>query len=252
MLNRSARDEALFWLCWLTGLAAFVGLAAWVRGEYYLPGDRAITFGVQDLYTRSWADDVFTAVNHLGDAWAFGLAIGVLAIVLWLRGFVVEAVLVIAAGLSTFAAIGIGSFAQRPDEVYNDLRAGFEGLLHPRIYPNPDGFPSTHVYAICIAYGLIIYMAPRLIPWQFATTAVQTIAAGVIIIGFTAPMYLGTHWFSDCVGAAILALLVLALVWRIDAYAHRNRVLVRVEDLIGRRANTANPTVAEARRPLSR
>lgn len=252
MLNRSARDEALFWCCWLLGAAAFVGLAIWVRGTYYLPGDRAITFGIQELYTESWADDFFTLANHAGDEWVFGLILGALATTLWLRRFVVEAALVIAAGFTVLLATAIGAATHRPDTIYNDLRAGFEGLLHPRIYPNPDGFPSTHVYAICIAYGLVIYFAPRLIPWQFAAAVVQTIAAGLIIVGFLSPMYLGTHWFSDCVGAAILALLALALVWRIDVFAHRHQVLVRVEDLIGRHANTAKPTVADARRPLSR
>lgn len=249
MLNRSLRAEALFWCCWLAGLAALTGLALWARREYYLPGDRAITFGIQDLYTWSWAGDIFSAVNHLGDDWVFALSIGLLALALWLRRRVLESALVVAAGLTALVAIGVGAVASRPDGEYLAMRAVFDGLFHPRIYPSPDGFPSTHVYAICVAFGLIIYMAPRVIPLRPLAVLVQVAAAAVIVIGFTAPMYLGAHWFSDCLGAAILALLVLALVWRIDAFAHRNRALLRVEDLIDRRA-TSSPTVVSAREPI--
>lgn len=239
----------MFWCCWLAGLAALIVVAVWARREYYLPGDRAITFGVQDLYTQSWAGDVFSAVNHLGDDWVFALIIGLLAVALWLRRRVLESALVIGAGLTALVAIAIGAVAGRPDGEYLAMRAVFDGLSHPRIYPSPDGFPSTHVYAICVAFGLIIYMAPRLIPVRALAALVRVAAAAVIVMGFTAPMYLGAHWFSDCLGAALLALLVLALVWRIDAYAHRNHALLRVEDLIDRRA-TASPTVVSARAPI--
>lgn len=249
MLHRSLRLEALFWTVWVLAAAGFVALAWWARGNYYLPGDRAITFGIQDLYTRSWADDFFTYANRAGDRWIFGLVLGSLAAACLSRRLYRETAIVAGAALSQLTAIAVGVVVHRPDLEYRTMRASFDGLLHPRIYPNPDGFPSGHVHAEVIAFGLVILFVPRLLPWRWLSLAVQSAAAATIVAGFAAPMYSGAHWFSDCLGAALLGILTLALAWRVDVFAHRHQALVRVEDLIDRHA-AASPTVVQTGRPL--
>lgn len=249
MLNRSLSVEVLFWAAWAVAAGWLAGLVIWAREEYYLPGDRAVTFGVQDLYTRGWAGPVFENANRAGAEWVLAVVLGVMGLILLARRHLMEVTLIAAAGLSLLLAIVVGDFAERPDFEYLDMRASFLGLFHPRIYPDPDGFPSGHVYGEVVVYGLLFVLAPRIIPWRWPVAAVRVVIAAVIAVGFVAPMYLGTHWFSDCIGAALLGLLVVALIWRVDVFARRDRVLIRVEDIIGRRA-AARSTVAEARRPL--
>ena len=249
MLNRSLSIEVLFWTAWLVAAGWLGGLAMWAREEYYLPGDRAVTFGVQDLYTQSGADTFFENANRAGDPWVLALVLGAMGLILLGRRRAWEVMLVGAGGLALLVATVVGEFTQRPDFEYLDMRASFEGLFHPRIYPDPGGFPSGHVYGEVLVYGLLLVLAPRILPWRWPMLAARVLAALTIITGFIAPMYLGTHWSSDCAGAALLGLLVVAPIWRADVFARRDQVLIRVEDIIGRRT-VVRSTVSEARRPL--
>lgn len=244
MLNKSGESEAAFWGAWLLLVATFVALAYWATQEYYLPGDRAITFGVQDLYTQPRADDVFTAASRLGDEWVVGLALGLTIGVLGVRRRYAEAMIVAAATLSIFVVVAIDAYVKRPTAEYDAMRAVFDGLFHPRIYPDPGGFPSGHVYGTVLAYGIVFWLAARTLRWDWLVACVRLFCVAAIVLGFIAPMYLGTHWFSDVYGAALLAGIVIMLAWRADAFVTRNEEPTYVRDLVGYRTPR---TAAEAR-----
>ncbi len=86
MLKRSLLHEAAFWVAWLALACGLATLSYAASREYYLPGDRAITFGIQDLHTQPWAGNFFEWTNHLGDEWVLGLILGAMALLLCRRG----------------------------------------------------------------------------------------------------------------------------------------------------------------------
>ena len=83
-----------------------------------------------------------------------------------------------------------------------------------------------------LVYGLIFMLVPRVVSSGLRLSSCASACAAVIVIGFLAPMYLGYHWFTDCVGGAILGALVLLIAWRALYALRRERELVRVDDLV--------------------
>jgi undecaprenyl-diphosphatase len=230
-------------------LAAAVGvLAFWSTRDYMLPGDERITFAIQGLYTRSWAQGLFEDANRLGELSFLLPAIIVLASLLAFQRAFTTAAVVLGAGAALVVPELIAAVVERPAQQYDDMRATFDGLLYPRIYPNPDGFPSGHVFGVTLVSGLVFVFADRALPWRPAPVGAQFLAIVVALLAFTAPMYLGAHWFTDCVGGALLAILVVMLVWRADR-ALMDEGALRVADLVevpggspsyGSRADTAS------------
>jgi undecaprenyl-diphosphatase len=244
MLARSLRAEAAFWAICALLAGAFASLAVLATREYYLPGDRAVTFALQDLHQHRWAEELFSWANRFGDEWAIALAFVGAVAALAVRRFFAEALLGSAVGLSQLFVAGIDAIVSRPDAEYLAMRATFDGLLYPRIYPSPDGFPSGHVFGEVAVFGFIVWMAPRAFPWWALAWLLRLVCCAVIAAGFAAPMYLGAHWFTDTLAAALLALLALALAWRADRLLHRERELLRIEDLVpARRAAAGAPAV---------
>ncbi len=219
----SHRSTMAFWLCWLALIAAFVALALIVRDHYYLPGDRHVTFSVQELYRYHWATPLFRHVNQLGE---FDVIAGVLLVtfvLLLVRGFRFEALILAGGGALHYVQLAIRHAITRPDEQFLAMRANFDGFFAPRIYPGPDGFPSGHVFGEVVVYGLIIAYAGRAIPFKPLAWLVQLACAAEIALGAPARMYTGAHWFSDCIGGALLAGIYLMLAWRIDGIVRHIR-----------------------------
>ena len=242
MLRRSFLAEAAFWVGCLLLAGAFAALAWWSSREYYLPGDRTVTFGLQELYTQPWADELFKWGNRLGDHWVLAIALGVTAAAVAVRRAFADVAIIAVLMLALLVVAAIGAFVERPPEQYDAMRAVFDGLAHPRIYPSPGGFPSGHVFGEVLVYGLIFWQAPRVLRWPFLTSVIRLFCVGAIMLGFVSPLYLGAHWLSDCIGGALLAGLALALAWRLDRIFQPDRELPRVQDLIAPQpARTAAP-----------
>lgn len=247
VLRRSLLAEAAFGAgCFLLA-AAFAMLAWWCSREYYLPGDRTITFGVQELYRQSWADAVFKWGNRLGDPWVLSIALASAAAAITVRRAFADVAIVAALTIAVLGVAAIGHFVDRPAAEYETMRAVFDGLVHPRIYPSPGGFPSGHVFGEVLVYGLIFWQAPHVLRWSYLADAIRAFCLGAIALGFFSPMYLGTHWFSDCLGGALLAALALALAWRADRIFQPDRELLRVQDLIAPRSPRTVSSLARGR-----
>ena len=210
------RAEITFWLLWLTAVGAFVALAAWADHRYTLPLDRRITFGVQELYRYSWATPFFDQINRFGSEGTITLVLLASFAVLLLRGLRYEALMIAGTGAVRFVQLGVRAVVHRPDAEFLALRSTFDGLDRPTFYPDANGFPSGHVFGATIVYGLIFAYVPRAITIKPLATLVRALCVFEIALIGPARMYEGAHWFSDVIGAALLAGIYLALAWKLD------------------------------------
>lgn len=242
MLGRSLALEAAFWAACLLLAAAFVVLAVAAANHYELAIDEKVTFAVQGLYTHEWADGLFDAANRLGDVPELVLAASALVLALLARRRVNEAIVVSAAMISPLLLAATDASIERPDDIYNAMRGTFDGLQYPRIYPSPNGFPSGSTFGVVLVYGMIFWLALRIVRSWLAIAAVRLACAVVIIACCLAPMYAGYHWFTDCLGGAILGMLVLLLSWRVLRALQREREPMRVNDLQSRDRAPVRPS----------
>jgi undecaprenyl-diphosphatase len=223
----SHRAEIAFWSLWLSAVAAFVALAIWAGHRYTLPLDKRVTFGVQELHRYGWADRLFQTVNDLGSEGTVTLVLFAAFAIALVRGLRYEALMIAGTGAIRYVQLGVRAVVHRPDEMYNTLRANFEGLAAPRIYPDTNGFPSGHVFGATIVYGLIFACAPRALAFKPLAWLVRAFCVFEITLIGPARMYTGAHWFSDVTGAALLAGIYLALAWKVDgAITHIRTVAV--------------------------
>jgi membrane-associated phospholipid phosphatase len=134
-------------------------------------------------------------------------------------------------GAVRYVQLGVRALVHRPDAYYNALRANFDGLQRPTFYPDANGFPSGHVFGVALAYGLIFAYVPRAIGSKPLAWLVRAFCVFEIALIGPARMYVGAHWFSDVVGAALLAGIYLALVWKIDGIVTHRQILASERDL---------------------
>lgn len=229
----SQRSEIAFWAGWLGLVGAFIGLCAWVDHRYTLPFDKRITFGVQELYRYGWADRFFGAINDAGDENTIVLVLIVSFVVLVVRNLHFEALMIAGAGAVRYVQLLVRDVVHRPTAEFDTLRASFGGLFKPEFYPSPDGFPSGHVFGQTIVYGLVFAYAGRALRFRPLVWLVRAACVFEIAMGGPARMYVGAHWFSDVVGAIMLAGIYLLLAWRID------RVVMHVRDAHGEQSLAA-------------
>jgi membrane-associated phospholipid phosphatase len=228
MLTRriwSYRAEIAFWSLWLAAVGAFVALAAWADHRYTLPLDRRVTFGIQELYRYTWATRFFETINTLGSQGTITLVLFVAFAFALVRGLRYEALMIAGTGAVRFVQLGVRSFVHRPDAEFLALRANLDGLQRPQFYPDASGFPSGHVFGATIVYGLLFAYAPRALTFKPLAALVRAFCVFEIALIGPARMYVGAHWFSDVVGAALLAGIYLALAWKLDGMISHIRAL---------------------------
>ena len=212
------RSEVPFWAAWLGLLAAFIALCVAVYGEHPLWFDMRLTLWVQDLERAPCVPQFFEFANTAGDVNRVAALAGVLFIALLLMGKRFEAAVVggvIAMRLLQLAIRETVAWPAGQEEYFVTHR------------PLPDGgsFLSGHVLGQVLVYGLLFAYAPRLFSSNIAVIIVRAFCALVIVLGGPARMYVGAHWPSDVIGAAMLAALYLMLALWLDA---RRRVRMDV------------------------
>jgi undecaprenyl-diphosphatase len=250
----SHRADAAFWSLWLAAIAAFVAMALWADHRYTLPLDRGVTFGVQELYRYGWADRLFQYINDWGSEGTVTFVLFAAIAVALVRGLRFEALMIAGAGSIRYVQLGVRAAVHRPDAQYNALRANFDGLARPRLYPDADGFPSGHVFGATIVYGLIFAYIPRVIAFKPLAMLIRALCVFEIALIGPARMYTGAHWFSDTVGAALLAGIYLALAWKIDGMVTHIRTVAAERGLAAEAGLRAQPATPRrfARTPRSR
>ncbi len=187
-------------------LAGFVAAAVLASRAAYFPADLWVSHRLQDLDAAPYVRAVEVASALTEPPWVV-LALLVMTAVLAWRRLWSEAVAVVAAqairAVNALAKELVGRPRPSPD------------LVEVREFPGTDSFPSGHVVSALVVYGLLFYLAGRMLPWPWARWGVRLL--GLYVVAFTAMerIHTGAHWLSDVYGAALLTLPLLAIVWNL-------------------------------------
>ena len=202
---------------WLALLALTLALTSLATAQDTLPADVGITTWTQDQpFPGEPLSDAVRAMTSTEVVLASG---GAIALVLWLRGYRRQAVLLVA-GLILLPLLqaGIKDIVDRPRPSPDlvDLRASFSS----------PSFPSGHAMSGAYLYGFLLYLAFALPPSTLrqgsgqassgqalavpARWVLALASLAILLLGGPASVYLGVHWPSDVLGGYSWALLLLA------------------------------------------
>lgn len=149
---------------------------------------------------------VFYALTRLGDAWFLLLLAGGVALLLWRRGRGPLA-------LAWLLALG-GNALLIPllKRIFERVRPVHD---HGLVSELGFSFPSGHTAGATVAYGMLAYLAVRLLPARWHVPALMAAAALAFTVG-SSRVFLQVHFASDVLagfawGLAWLAVCVLAV-----------------------------------------
>jgi len=192
---------------WVVLLALASALAALASTHQTLPGDVDIAQWVQDLPVPGQdLSDLVRTVTETEVVLATGAAV---VLVLWLRGYRRQAVL-LAAGLLVMGVLAVTLKEivdrPRPDPQLVDRRSGFDST----------SFPSGHVLSATVLYGTLIY-------YGFSLPLAMAARVGLVLVSFLlltlvgpVSIWLGAHWPSDVLGSWLWALALVVPIVVVD------------------------------------
>ena len=185
---------------WLTLLGLCITLAALAAGHDTLPGDTGMASWLQDLFFpgKTLAD----AVRSVTSTQPLLVAGAALALLLWLRGYRLEA-LIFAAGLIILPLLqaSIKEIVDRPRPSADlvEIRASFSS----------SSFPSGHVMSGTYFYGFLFYLALSARLPAAARMSLAGLCGAVLALSAPANVWLGVHWPSDVLGGYAWATVLL-------------------------------------------
>ena len=198
---------------WLALLALSIALATLASIHDTLPGDTGTASWLQGLpFPGESLADTVRSITSTEVVLAGG---GALALLLWLRGYRLEA-LVFAAALIVLPLLqaGIKEIVDRPRPTADlvELRGAFSS----------PSFPSGHVMSATYFYGFLLFLALSSPLPSPARAALAAVAATVLALTGPVNVWLGVHWPSDALGGyAWGALLLLPVVVACRRYRRR-------------------------------
>ncbi len=188
MPERSLASTAALWLALL---ALSLALSPLASIHDTLPGDTGTASWLQGLPLPG--ESLSDAVRSITSTQFLLAAGGALALLLWLRGYRLEA-LVFAAALIVLPLLpaGIKEIVDRPRPTADlvELRAAFSS----------PSFPSGHVMSGTYFYGFLLYLALFFPLPSLARAALAAVAAAILTLSGPANVWLGVHWPSDALG----------------------------------------------------
>ncbi len=199
----STRLTASVVALWLVLLSLSIALTVLAAVHDTLPADTPIASWGQGLaFPGQTLADAVRAITSTQLTLAAG---GALAILLWLRGFRREA-LILAAGLIILPLlqIGIKEMVDRPRPT--DATEGIVELRHS--FDSPS-FPSGHVMSSVYFYGFLAYLAVALPLATPARAVLATLSLAVLALTGPVNVWLGVHWPSDILGGYAWGLVLL-------------------------------------------
>ena len=188
MSTRLTASAALLWLV-LQSLSISLSVLAAIHDT--LPADTGIASWAQGLaFPGQTLADAVRSITSTQLMLAGG---GALALLLWLRGFRREAV-ILAAGLIILPLLqfGIKEMVDRPRPT--------EGMVELRGSFNSPSFPSGHVMSSTYFYGFLAYLAVALPLATPGRAALAAVSWAVLVFTGPANVWLGVHWPSDVLG----------------------------------------------------
>jgi undecaprenyl-diphosphatase len=174
-----------------------------------LPGDRATAEWLQD---RSLPGQDLSDAVRLITGTEIVLATGAaLALVLWLRGYRRQAVL-LGAGLVALAILqpAIKELVDRP-------RPGPD-VVEVRAGGSSPTFPGGHIMSGAFLYGSLLYFALTLPLARLPAILLASFCAVVIVFSAPVNVWLGVHWPSDVLGGWLWSAVLLLPLVVIDTY----------------------------------
>lgn len=190
------------------GLALFAlaGLGLLVHAGGGLTGvDQAISDAIIAARTPT-LDWLVVLVTLLGDATALTfVAIAIVVALAWRRAWWAAGICAASFALTTLIVKAVKLLVAR-DRPTADLYGGVETF----------SFPSGHMTNSMVIYGALAIFAAHALVGMSRRVAVTGLILLIAMIGFSR-VYLGAHWPSDVIGAALLASVLLFLVaWGFD------------------------------------
>jgi len=202
--TRRARAAA-FQAYVLGASVAFVALAVAAHYVPYFGLDLRITRAVQSLHVGV-LDAVLRALTWAGFVPQVDVIGTLLFLTLFLFGLRWEAVGVLFAYGITFVGIVVKLLVVRPRPSAD--------LVYVMSQLDSTAFPSGHVLAATSVCGYLAFLAYTLLKPSARRTALIGVALAIVPLMGVSRIYLGQHWFSDVMGAYLLASLWLALTIR--------------------------------------
>jgi membrane-associated phospholipid phosphatase len=199
--NRVAPSKSLLGLLFsAVAVGAFSLLFSKVRMGKTAEADAEITHALQIEGKRHrWFDRLMHIVSWPGFPPQSRLLPPGLALLLWLRGYRLEAIF----QLSAWGTGGISSVFKRI------MKRERPGPQHPHLTIVPaniggTSFPSGHVIIYTGVYGFFAYLGSLWIEGKIVRRVVVGGLTGLVALVGTSRVYLGHHWFSDTMASYLL------------------------------------------------
>jgi len=190
-------------------LVAALLLSVVAAGHGTLPGDRALASAIQRR-TPDPLMEWFVLLNRFGQAlpWATLLTVCIAA-ALVLSRHRAEALLVLVTLPLRLLNAGLKLLFDSPRPTLDavqitELADGY-------------GFPSGHASSAMIFYGVLFFIAPRVIRSRTVCRIVRIATVIMIVMAGLARIAVGAHWPSDVLGGCLLSdhnLIVIIVVYR--------------------------------------
>ncbi len=181
-------------------IALFVALAIPVDLQLTMPVDLAVTRAIQP-FAGSLLDVGFSLITALGSAEVTTLVALAVALLLAKRSGWREAwpplVMFLMVPVEVASKLLV---RQTPVEAYfQHLSLSFGVDVHL-----PYGYPSGHALRSIFLYGLLAYLAPRLIRSRAAGRLARWAIVCLVLLLAASRLYVGVHWFTGIVGGLLL------------------------------------------------
>jgi undecaprenyl-diphosphatase len=164
------------------------------------------------------SDQVMLFFTTMGESVVLGLFIGLAVIGLRLRGRWIDALGLILAGA------GAGIVNQLLKATYQRVRPDlFPGPFHLTSY----SFPSGHSMGAIACYGMLAFVAIRLVSSRWSKIAIGIAATLIVLCVGISRVYFGVHYPTDVLGGfiagAIWLIITIVLVQLAESYARRRQ-----------------------------
>lgn len=178
-------------------IAAIFVLTILAKNYPYFPFDLYITLQVQSINLPLFKE-LMLFISWLGNPAQVILSLAIFSIALFLTGLKKESWILI---FSTLGAVGIS-------EIFKVLvlrpRPDANLITQVESFYRSDSFPSGHVLFFCGFYGFLLFLTYTRIRKRNLRNMLTAFFLGLIILAGVSRIYLGSHWFSDVVGAYLI------------------------------------------------